>query len=233
MINQLSESLAAAGSNSAVRVVVLTGAPPVFSAGHDLRELLPPTPGGETPNPSAAAIFSACSDLMLAIRNLPVPVVASVSGLATAAGCQLAATCDITIAAESAHFQTPGLRVGLFCSTPGVAIARAMLPKQALSMLLTADAISAAEALQYGLVTKVVPDGELQTQTLAIAKKVAANSRQVLALGKRAFYDQIQRDCQGAYTVANAAMVSNLQLGDAREGIGAFLGKRAPQWSHA
>ncbi|MBM3945148.1 MAG: enoyl-CoA hydratase, partial [SAR202 cluster bacterium] len=197
---------------------------PVFSSGHDLRELQAAS------TEQAAAIFTLCSDLMEAVRLLPQPVIAQVQGLATAAGCQLAATCDLVVASETAGFATPGVKTGLFCTTPGVALARAVPMKKAMEMLLTGDVISAAEAKEYGLVNRVVPADKLEEETMALARKVAGASSQTIRIGKQAFYRQIAVDRPDAYTIASRVMCENLFEPDAKEGIAAFLEKRQPRW---
>jgi enoyl-CoA hydratase/carnithine racemase len=211
--------------DSAVAVVVLRAAGPVFSSGHDLREL---AGAGER---ECTALFVLCTDVMEAIRHLPQPVIAQVHGLATAAGCQLAATCDLVVAAEEASFATPGVRIGLFCTTPAVALVRAIQPKKALEMLLTGAPITAAEAQQAGLVNRVVPAARLTDETMQLARQIAAASRSVVALGKRAFYEQLPLDHAAAYALAQKVMVANSQAAQAREGIDAFLKKRPPQWT--
>uniref|UniRef100_Q96DC8-2 Isoform 2 of Enoyl-CoA hydratase domain-containing protein 3, mitochondrial n=4 Tax=Homo sapiens TaxID=9606 RepID=Q96DC8-2 len=169
---------------------------------------------------------------MMHIRNHPVPVIAMVNGLAAAAGCQLVASCDIAVASDKSSFATPGVNVGLFCSTPGVALARAVPRKVALEMLFTGEPISAQEALLHGLLSKVVPEAELQEETMRIARKIASLSRPVVSLGKATFYKQLPQDLGTAYYLTSQAMVDNLALRDGQEGITAFLQKRKPVWSH-
>ena len=210
----------------AVRVVVLRSQGPVFSSGHDLNELV----DGEAE--AYSAVFAACTEVMEAIRLLPKPVIAQVQGLATAAGCQLVATCDLAVASETAFFATPGVQIGLFCTTPGVAVARAVMPKKAMEMLLTGTPISAQEALEYGLISRVVPGEELEEQVMALARQIASASSQTLAIGKPAFYQQMEMDRPAAYGFAQKVMVENLLAEDAREGISAFLDKREPKWAN-
>ena len=224
MLSALKEHLSLMGDDPAVRVVVLRAEGPVFSAGHDLREL---HAAGDEDN---ARIFALCTEVMEAVRLLPQPVIAQVHGLATAAGCQLVASCDIAIASEEATFATPGVKIGLFCTTPGVALARAVPPKKAMEMLLTGMPISAREALQPGLVSRVVPAEELEERCMELARQVATASSHVVAIGKRAFYQQLELDRPAAYEVAQRVMLQNLQSHDAREGISAFLDKREPEW---
>ncbi len=208
------------------RVVVLRSAGPVFSSGHDLRELV----GSDAE--SYTGIFAECTEVMEAIRLLPQPVIAQVQGLATAAGCQLAATCDLVVAAETASFCTPGVQIGLFCSTPAVALSRAVSPKQAMEMLLTGVPIPARRALDWGLVNRVVPEEELGDQVMELARHIARASSYTLAIGKEAFYRQLQLDRPAAYALAQRTMVENLLAGDAQEGITAFLDKREPKWTN-
>ena len=224
MLSALKEHLSLIGEDPAVRVVVLRAEGPVFSSGHDLREL---HAAGDEDN---ARIFALCTEVMEAVRLLPQPVIVQVHGLATAAGCQLVASCDIAIASEDATFATPGVKIGLFCTTPGVALARAVPPKKAMEMLLTGTPISAREALQHGLVSRVVPAEELEERCMELARQVATASSHVVAIGKRTFYQQLELDRPAAYEIAQRVMLQNLQSHDAREGISAFLDKREPEW---
>ena len=208
-----------------VRVVVLRSHGPVFSSGHDLNELV----NGEAAE--YTAVFEACTRVMEAIRLLPKPVIAQVQGLATAAGCQLVATCDIAVAADSAAFATPGVQIGLFCTTPGVAVARSVMPKKAMEMLLTGKPISAQEALEFGLISRIAPADALEEQVDELARQIASASAHTLALGKAAFYQQIEMDRPSAYQFASKVMVDNLLADDAKEGISAFLEKRQPVWT--
>ncbi len=210
----------------AVKVVALRSEGPVFSSGHDLRELI----GSDAE--SYAGIFAECTEVMEAIRLLPQPVIAQVQGLATAAGCQLVATCDLALAAETASFCTPGVQIGLFCSTPAVALSRAVNPRHAMEMLLTGTPISAQKALEWGLVNRVVPAAELAANVMALARHIAGASAYTLAIGKQAFYRQLQIDRPNAYALAQRAMVENLLAYDAQEGIAAFLDKREPRWAN-
>ena len=221
----LEERLDEIASDPAARVVVIRSEGPVFSSGHDLNELLNGSPD------DYAAVFDACTRVMEAIRLLPKPVIAQVQGLATAAGCQLVATCDIAVAADTAAFATPGVQIGLFCTTPGVAVARSVMPKKAMEMLLTGRPISAQEALDFGLISRIAPADELETQTMALARHIASASAHTLALGKAAFYRQIEMNRPDAYRFAGKVMVDNLLAADAKEGITAFLEKRPPVWT--
>ncbi|HVU86208.1 MAG TPA: enoyl-CoA hydratase [Pirellulales bacterium] len=224
VLTALGDRLRAIGKDSAIKCVILRATGSVFSSGHDLREV------AAANRQEAESLFALCSEVMELIPRLPQPVIAEVDGLATAAGCQLVATCDLVVAAETASFATPGVRIGLFCSTPAVALSRAVNTKKAMEMLLTGEAISAAEAERIGLVNRVVPRERLADETLRLALHVATASGETLALGKRTFYEQLPLDRRQAYAVAERAMVENAALPDAHEGIGAFLEKRAPQW---
>jgi enoyl-CoA hydratase/carnithine racemase len=207
-----------------VRVVIIRGEGQVFSSGHDLSEML------EGNVVSYRRIFDACSEVMLAIRDLPQPVIAQVQGMATAAGCQLVAACDLAVASKEARFATPGVRIGLFCHTPQVPLARAVGRKRALEMLLTGRPISAEEAERFGLINKVVPPDRLAEETLSLAQHIAQASPLTMALGKKSFYRQIDTDEEQAYDYAQEMMALNAMTEDAREGISAFLQKREPKW---
>ena len=226
MIAALEAALAATGEDPAVRVVVIAGAGPGFCAGHDLREM--------RANPDRAAIeslFARCSALMMRIVHHPKPVIARVHGIATAAGCQLVATCDLAVAADTARFATSGINVGLFCSTPMVALTRAVGRKAAMEMLLTGDMIDAARAREIGLVNHVVPEAELDAAVQQLAAKIAAKSPLTLAVGKALFQAQAEAPLGEAYRMAAEAMTGNMMACDAAEGIDAFLGKRKPTWT--
>jgi enoyl-CoA hydratase/carnithine racemase len=225
MLAALKESLHRSASDSRARVVILRATGPVFSAGHDLRELV------DGRQEDYAAVFSLCTEVMEAVRKLPQPVIAQVQGVATAAGCQLAATCDLVVASENATFATPGVKIGLFCTTPAVALSRAVAPKHALEMLFTGAPISAQEAQRIGLVNRVVPADRLADETMKLARQIIAASAHTLAVGKRAFYQQLPLDHEGAYALAQKVMVENALARDAQEGMHAFLEKRAPKWS--
>jgi enoyl-CoA hydratase/carnithine racemase len=212
------------GRRGDVGAVVLRGAGPAFCAGHDLSEMT-----GRSPE-FYRHLFDTCTVLMETIQAIPQPVIAQVHGIATAAGCQLAATCDLVVAAEDARFATPGVKIGLFCSTPMVALSRAIPPKQAMEMLLTGEPISAAEARGYGLVNRVAPAAELEAATRALAAQIAAASSAVVGLGKQAFYRQIGMPQHQAYAYTKEVMSFNATFADAQEGMCAFLEKRPPQW---
>jgi enoyl-CoA hydratase/carnithine racemase len=221
----LGEALGRAARNDGVRVVVIAGAGPAFCAGHDLREL--------RTDPRRAAyerIFAQCSELMLAIVRLPKPVIAEVHGIATAAGCQLVASCDLAVAAEEARFATPGVDIGLFCSTPMVALSRAVGRKPAIEMLLTGEPVDAVRAREIGLVNRVVPRAGLRDAVDGLARRIAAKSALTVAIGKEAFYRQAELDLAAAYRYAAEVMTRNMLTRDAVEGIDAFLEKRPPQW---
>ena len=221
----LERRLAEIAGDPEARVVVIRSEGPVFSSGHDLNELV----NGDAED--YTAVFDACTRVMEGIRLLPKPVIAQVQGLATAAGCQLVATCDIAVAADNAAFATPGVQIGLFCTTPGVAVARSVMPKKAMEMLLTGRPISAQEALEFGLISRIAPADELEEQVMDLARQIASASAQTLALGKAAFYKQIEMDRPSAYQFAGKVMVDNLLEDDAHEGITAFLEKRKPVWT--
>ncbi|XP_076437794.1 enoyl-CoA hydratase domain-containing protein 3, mitochondrial-like [Babylonia areolata] len=223
MLNQLHMALST--DNEDVRVIVLTHTGPVFSAGHDLKELTE-----KTGRQYHEKVFSTCTSVMNLIQDLPVPVIAQVNGLATAAGCQLVATCDIAVVSDKSKFATPGVHVGLFCTTPGVAVGRAVPRKVALEMMFTGQPISSQDALLHGLVSKVVPEDLLQEETQKIASKICEFSKEVTALGKAAFYSQMSLEKRAAYRFAEKVMADNLELFDSKEGIGAFIEKRKPQW---
>jgi len=212
------------GQDAGLRVAILRAEGPAFSAGHDLSEMV----GRD--GAFYRELFEACTTLMETIQGIPQPVIAQVQGMATAAGCQLVASCDLAVASAEARFATPGVRIGLFCSTPMAALSRAVGARRALEMLLTGEPISAAEALAAGLVNRVVPAAELAAATRALAAKIASSSAQVVAIGKAAFYRQLQMPQPLAYDYAQDVMAANAAAADAQEGMQAFLEKRAPQW---
>lgn len=226
LMQQLKNHLDDIRDDRSIRVVVLRANGPVFSSGHNLKEC-----HGQTPE-AYTRVFVLCSEMMETVRLLPQPVIAEVAGLATAAGCQLVATCDLAIASSEASFATPGVKIGLFCTTPGVAVARAVQPKKALEMLLTGQPITAEAAQREGLINRVVPPEDLQRETIALARQIAQASTQTVAIGKRAFYEQLQMNRPEAYAYASKVMVENLLEHDAQEGIEAFLQKREPVWDN-
>src|SRR5579883_382292 len=226
LMTALEREIAAIAADPSVKVVIIGGAGPAFCAGHDLREMRS-DPRRET----YEALFAQCSRLMMSIVRLPKPVIARVHGIATAAGCQLVATCDLAVAAETARFATPGVNIGLFCSTPMVALSRAVGRKAAMEMLLTGEMIPAAKAREIGLVNRVVPEEELDAEVTRLAEGIAAKSPLTLAIGKEAFYRQAEMPLADAYAYASEVMTRNMLARDAAEGIEAFLAKRAPVWS--
>jgi enoyl-CoA hydratase/carnithine racemase len=224
MIAALSELLDQIADDDSVRVVVLAANGPAFCAGHDLKELR---------SLDAAAtekLFLDCSTMMMQLVRLPQPVIAKVHGIATAAGCQLVATADLAVAAKSAAFATPGVNIGLFCTTPSVAVGRAVPRKTAMEMLLTGEPITAARAEAAGLINSAVPDHELDGTVDALAKLIASKSAHILAIGKKAFYAQIEQPMADSYVYASAVMAQNMLESDCTEGIAAFIEKRAPEW---
>jgi len=224
LMQELTQTLRELGAEVDVRAIVIEGAGPAFSAGHDLSEMI-----GRTES-FYQELFGACVELMEAIRQVPQPVIAKVHGIATAAGCQLVAACDLAVAADEAHFATPGVKIGLFCSTPMVPVSRAVGRKRALELLLTGEPIDAATALDWGLVNRVVPAAELDTAVTELVEKIAGASSFTVSLGKRAFYAQIGRDEHEAYDHTREVMTENALAADAQEGMGAFLEKRSPNW---
>lgn len=231
MLSQLSAELRSAEENGAVRVIVIAANGPAFCAGHDLKEV---TAARETEDRGLSyyqQLFASCAAVMQQIVNHPKPVIAEVAGVATAAGCQLVASCDLAVASESARFATPGVNIGLFCSTPMVALSRNVHPKQAMEMLLLGDMISAQRAEAIGLVNQVVSAESLTEVAMGMAAKVASKSAMTLKVGKSAFYAQLDQPLASAYSYTAEVMVNNLLATDAKEGIGAFIEKRPPQWS--
>jgi len=222
---ELIDCLDQIGRDAGLRAVILAAAGKVFCSGHDLTELL-----GKSLT-EYRRIFDVCTQLMTKIQSIPQPVIAQVQGLATAAGCQLVATCDLAVASEEAAFATPGVRIGLFCTTPMVALTRAIPRKRAFQMLVTGEVIDAHTAAQWGLVNRVVPAAELDSETRRLAARVAEASSLVVSLGKSAFYAQIELDQPRAYAYAKEVMSMNSLAADAQEGISAFLEKRSPCWT--
>ena len=225
LMTMLVDTLGRAAQDPQVRVVVVAGAGQAFCAGHDLRELRQ-----DQRRQTYERVFALCSELMLVIVRLPKPVIAEVHGVATAAGCQLVATCDLAVAAEDARFATPGVNIGLFCSTPMVALSRAVGRKAAMEMLLTGEFIDAAAARALGLVNRVVPRAKLRGAVDALARQIAGKSALTVKIGKEAFYGQAELDLAAAYRYAAEVMTTNMLARDAGEGIDAFLAKRAPVW---
>jgi enoyl-CoA hydratase/carnithine racemase len=225
LMTLLTEELEDIGEDKSIHVVVLAGAGPAFCAGHDLKEIRA-NPGREI----YETLFRQCSKLMLTITKLPQPVIAKVHGIATAAGCQLVATCDLAIAADTTRFATPGVNIGLFCSTPMVALTRAVGRKHAMEMLLTGDMIGSGDAVMFGLINQTVPEAELDATVQSLAAQIASKSPLTLAIGKEAFYRQLDMGLEEAYAYASDVMTRNMMARDAEEGIDAFLGKRHPVW---
>jgi len=224
LLGSMAEALADIASDASVRVVVLAARGSVFCSGHDLGEMV-----GRSEE-EYRGLFALCTRVMLQLRRLPQPVVARVQGMATAAGCQLVAACDLAVAADTATFATPGVRIGLFCTTPMVPLVRAVPAKAALEMLLTGEPISAERALMLGLINRVVPEGELDDAIGRLTDTIASMSPTAIRLGKEAFYDLLALDEASAYDRAVAVMTANALRPDAREGIAAFLEKRPPTW---
>jgi enoyl-CoA hydratase/carnithine racemase len=236
--NSLSESLIAElhaalneiHDDAKVRAVVIAANGPAFSAGHDMKELTARRTDTDRGRAYFAQIMNACNAMMQAIVHLPKPVVAAVQGIATAAGCQLVASCDLAVASQAASFATPGVDIGLFCSTPMVALSRNIPRKQAMEMLLTGEPVSAATAQAIGLVNRVVAAGTERDAANALAQKVALKSAYTVKLGKEAFYRQAEMSLADAYRYAAEVMTENMMARDAEEGIGAFIEKREPKW---
>jgi enoyl-CoA hydratase/carnithine racemase len=225
MIAALQGEIDRLADDDAIKVVVLTGAGRHFCAGHDLREM--------RQHPAKKwqkGLFEQCSRAMLSLVRLPQPVIARVQGVAVAAGCQLVSMCDLAVASDAAQFALPGIKSGLFCTTPGVGVARNIARKHALEMLLTGDLIDASTALSWGLVNRVVPAEALEAETDALAQKILAHSGAVVTMGKQLFYEQVEKGLKEAYSFASEGMACNMMLADAAEGIDAFLAKRKPRW---
>jgi enoyl-CoA hydratase/carnithine racemase len=230
LIAELQAALDAIAGDDGIRAVVIAANGPAFSAGHDLKEVILHRNDPDLGRAWFADLMTACSAMMQSIVRLPKPVIAAVQGIATAAGCQLVASCDLAVASERAGFATPGVDIGLFCSTPMVALSRNVPRKQAMEMLLTGEPVDAEAARAMGLINRVVPDGNERAAAIALARQIAGKSAYTIALGKTAFYQQIEMDLADAYRCGAEAMQRNIEADDAAEGIGAFLAKRAPQW---
>lgn len=231
MMTALQEALDDAVDDKAVRVIVLAALGPAFSSGHNLKDITARRSDADRGAAYFSALFEQCTRLMTSIVRHPRPVIAEVQGLAYAAGCQLVASCDLAFAADTATFCTPGVNIGLFCSTPMVALSRNVAPKHAMEMLLTGEATSAAEAQRIGLVNRAVPANELGETVMAVARQIASKSMVTLKTGKRAFYGQRDLPLDEAYAITSRVMAENLLQRDAEEGIAAFIGKRQPKWS--
>jgi enoyl-CoA hydratase/carnithine racemase len=235
--NALSEGLMAAlqaaldaAKDDGSRVIVLAAEGPAFSSGHDLKEMTAHRAAPDKGRDAFARIFAQCSRLMQTVVGHPKPVIAQVQGIATAAGCQLVASCDLAVASEAARFATPGVNIGLFCSTPMVALSRNVARKHAMEMLLTGDMIEAGEARRFGLVNRVVAPAALAAETMALAAQIAAKPRATVKIGKEAFYRQLEMGLSEAYDYASRVMTENMLHAEADEGIGAFVEKRQPRW---
>jgi enoyl-CoA hydratase/carnithine racemase len=230
LMHELQVALDAVATDHSVRAVILAANGPGFCAGHDLKEMRPHWQDGDHGREYFHRLLKQCAWLMQTIVELPKPVIAQVHGIATAAGCQLVASCDLAIAAEEASFATPGVSIGLFCSTPMVALSRNVSRKHAMEMLLTGDMISAARASEMGLVNRVVPAAALADETRRLAQHIASKSRVSIAIGKGAFYRQAEMGLADAYNYASEVMTRNMLEADAHEGISAFIDKRDPTW---
>jgi len=230
LMAQVQAALEGAASDNATRVIVIAAEGPVFSSGHDLKELARHRADGDAGRKAYADLFTQCSKMMQTIVRHPKPVIAQVGGMATAAGCQLVASCDLAVASTSARFATPGVDIGLFCSTPMVALSRNVSRKAAMEMLLTGEPIDGERAVQIGLINKVVAPEILEGETMLLANRIAAKPRGTLKTGKEAFYRQLEMPLAEAYAYASKVMTENMLDAEACEGIGAFLEKREPQW---
>ena len=230
MLSAFDNSFDWARDNADVRVIILAAAGPVFCAGHDLKQMTAARQNADRGRAYFTKILTQCSRVMQKIVTCPKPVIAEVGGVATAAGCQLVASCDLAVASDEAQFCTPGVHIGLFCSTPMVALSRNLVNKHAMEMLLTGDMVPASRAAEMGLINQIVPEAELAAASVALAQKIAAKSSLTLATGKRAFYQQKEMDLADAYIYAAEVMVENMLARDAVEGIAAFIEKRPPDW---
>ncbi|MGL4285410.1 MAG: enoyl-CoA hydratase [Phreatobacter sp.] len=230
MLTALAEALKAIAADASVRAVVLAANGPVFSSGHNLKEMTARRADADRGRAYFTWILDRCSGVMQQIVTLPQPVIAAVQATATAAGCQLVASCDLAVASSDARFCTPGVNLGLFCSTPMVALSRNVSRKHAMEMLLLGELVSAEDALRMGLINRVVPPGEEHGAAQAFARTIASKSTLTVKLGKKAFYQQLEMGLADAYRHASAVMVDNMLARDAEEGIGALLGKREPRW---
>jgi enoyl-CoA hydratase/carnithine racemase len=230
MLIALSNALTDIGADKTVRAVILAANGPAFCAGHDLKELASRRSDADGGRGYFHHIMTMCSEMMQQIVNLPQPIIAAVQGVATAAGCQLVASCDLAVASSKARFATPGVDIGLFCSTPMVALSRNVARKHAMEMLLTGDAVSAEDAYRMGLINRVVNPGKERTEALAFARKIAEKSSHIVKIGKEGFYRQAEMGLADAYQYVSEVMVENLMTRDAEEGLNAFIDKREPRW---
>ncbi|MDD9903303.1 MAG: enoyl-CoA hydratase [Rhodospirillaceae bacterium] len=225
MLGEMNDALDAIKDDKSIRAVVIAGNGPAFCAGHDIRQLR-----ANAERTYYEETMAACAQMMLGVMRLPQPVIARVQGIATAAGCQLVATCDLAVAAEDAQFATPGVHIGLFCSTPMVALSRNVGRKEAMEMLVLGDPVTAARAKEMGLVNAVVPEAELDAKIAEMTGKITSKSSLTIAIGKEAFYRQLENGVEDAYAYASEVMVQNMMAEDAEEGMGAFIEKREPVW---
>ncbi len=230
LIGELQAGISACGRDPSIAAVVIAAAGPVYSAGHDLKEMTAHRSDSDGGQAFFEKTMRDCAALMLAIVACPKPVIAAVQGTATAAGCQLVASCDLAVSADTATFATPGVNIGLFCSTPMVALSRNVSRKQAMEMLLLGEAMTAADAEKYGLINGAVPPHRVLDEAIGMAQKIAAKSKATVATGKQAFYRQIDMPLPQAYDFAAGVMVANMMAADAQEGICAFIEKRHPEW---
>ena len=226
MLRAMQDALDAIATDGAVRIVVIAGAGRAFCPGHDLKEML-----AHSDEAFIGDLFRRCCDVMLTIRRLPQPVIARVHGIATAAGCQIVAACDLAVAEDGARFATSGVNFGLFCATPAVPLSRNVAQKRAFEMLFTGEFIDAPTALAWGLLNRVVPAESLDTEVAALAGQMMDKSRAVIAAGKRFFYDQLERKIEDAYAVGSAEITRNMLGPGGQEGVGAFVAKRKPRWA--
>jgi len=226
MLTEMQAALDAIGGDPTVRVVVIAGAGRAFCPGHDLKEML-----ANSTEAFIGDLFRRCCDVMLSMRRVPQPVIAKVHGIATAAGCQIVAACDLAVATDDARFATSGINFGLFCATPGVPVSRNIAQKRAFEMLMTGEFIDAPTALAWGLVNRVVPQADLDAAVMTLAGQMMNKPRAVIAAGKRFFYDQLERRLADAYDIASAEITRSMLADDAQEGVGAFIEKRKPRWN--
>ncbi len=232
MMHKLIEAISKASKDNSVKLIVIASTGNVFCSGHNLKEINEAQKADDKGESYYLDLFKICSELMQSIINCPKPVIAEVNGIATAAGCQLVASCDLAIASDSSKFATPGVNIGLFCSTPMVAISRNISKKDSMKMLLTGDMISADEAKRISLINDCVPDDQLTKSVMDLAKNISEKSQAVLKIGKEAFYKQSQLNIEDAYEYTSMVMTQNMLIDDASEGINAFLEKRNPKWKN-
>ncbi len=232
MISTLIDSINSATNDDSIKVIIISSNGNVFCAGHDLKEITEAREVEDSGSSYYKELFDSCSSLMQLIVNSPKPIIAEVNGVATAAGCQLVASCDLAIASDMSRFATPGVNIGLFCSTPMVALSRNVHKKNAMEMLLTGDMIDCKKAKEIGLINDYVCSDDLNASVINLAKKIARKSSKIVAIGKKAFYEQVEMSLADAYKLTSEVMKENLLQSDAEEGINAFLEKRAPKWDN-